>query len=308
MRYYFIVNPHSQTDQGLEIWERQLLPELEARDLDWKVICTRRGGDCTRIMRALTSRLREPFTAVIIGGDGTLNEAVNGIENFEYLTLGFIPIGSSNDFARGMGFQGTPAEMLRGILDGEHIRMLDYGAVKSGDSAPQRFLVSSGIGFDACVTDEALTSPIKNVLNTVHLGKLTYTVIAVQKLIQLRLQPAVLTVDGRNKYMYRRMYFASSHNLPYEGGGFKFTPAARPDDGLLNVCVVTGIPKPLVLLCLPTAYFGWHLKVPGIDTFPCRSIHIEVPNPYPVHTDGETYHPRTEVDVWCEPGRLRFVY
>lgn len=308
MRYYFIVNPHSQTDQGRDIWERQLLPELTAPELDWKVIYTRRQGHCTRIMRALTSRLKQPFTAVIIGGDGTLNEAVNGIESFEYLTLGFIPIGSSNDFARGMGFQGTPVEMLRGILAGEHVRMLDYGVVQSGDSALQRFLVSSGIGFDACVTDEALTSPIKNVLNAVHLGKLTYAVIAVQKLIQIRLQSAVLTVDGQKEYRHRRMYFASSHNLPYEGGGFKFTPAAKPDDGLLNVCVVTGLPKLLVLPCLPTAYFGLHLKVPGIYTFTCRKIHIEVPNPYPVHTDGETYHPRTQVDVWCEPGRLRFVY
>ena len=308
MKYYFIVNPHSRTDQGRRIWEQQLLPVLRSGKTDWEVLQTARAGHCTELVRALTAGPHGPITIVILGGDGTLNEAVNGIDRFENLTLAYLPIGSGNDFARGMRLRGTPAEQLRGILARRHELLLDYGEVQADGAAPQRFLVSSGIGFDAYVTDEALTSPVKNVMNALHLGSLTYAVIAVKQLIRIPLQPAVLTTDDGMEYRFDRFYFASSHNLPYEGGGFRFAPDARPDDGLLHVCAVTALPKPLVLLALPTAFFGLHVKVPGIRILPCRNLRVSLANPYPVHTDGETYHPRTRIEVRCIPGRLHFVY
>ena len=191
MKYYFILNPNSQTGKGRLIWKKQLLPCLKASKSHWKAFYTRYPGHCTQIVSQLTSTGSEPVTIVILGGDGTLNEAVNGIKHFENVTLGYIPTGSSNDFARGMKQNSDPLETLHNILQNKHELWLDYGVVQAPGKAPQRFIVSSGIGFDAYVTDEALTSPIKNVLNAIHMGKLTYALIALKKLVTISLQPVV---------------------------------------------------------------------------------------------------------------------
>lgn len=308
MKYYFILNPNSQTGKGRLIWKKQLQPCLKASKSHWKAFYTRYPGHCTQIVSQLTSTGSEPVTIVILGGDGTLNEAVNGIKHFENVTLGYIPTGSSNDFARGMKQNSDPLETLHNILQNKHELWLDYGVVQAPGKAPQRFIVSSGIGFDAYVTDEALTSPIKNVLNAIHMGKLTYALIALKKLVTISLQPVVLTVDDTYTLKLPRFYFASSHNLPYEGGGFKFTPQARPDDGKLNVCVVHGFLKCLIPVLLPTAFFGLHKYFPGVTLLSCKKLTVRLAHPFPVHTDGETYHPQTKLCIWCEPGKIRFVY
>ena len=114
------------------------------------------------------------------------------------MSLGYIPLGSSNDFSRGMEQKGAdPAQTLHNILRKKHEVWLDYGVVKAPGTKEQRFIVSSGIGFDAYVTDDALHSPIKNVLNAFHLGKLTYAVISLKQLFRIRLQKASITVDGK---------------------------------------------------------------------------------------------------------------
>ena len=307
MDYYFIVNPRAQTGKGRQIWKKQILPGLQASKERWKVFFTHYSGHCTQIVRQLTSRPKGNITIVILGGDGTLNEALNGIVNFDLVTLGYIPAGSSNDFARGMKLHGTPARQLQNILRRRHEYCLDFGVVKAPGKKEQRFIVSSGVGFDAYVTDEALHSRIKNVLNAVHLGKLTYALIAIGQLIKLPLQTVTLTLDGTKIFRFQRFYFASSHNLPYEGGGFKFTPKARPDDGKLHVCAVHGLPKLIVPALLPTAFWGGHVNFSGVESLSCKKMHVVLEHPYPVHTDGETYHPRKELDVWCESGKLHFV-
>ena len=154
------------------------------------------------------------------------------------------------------------------------------------------------------MTDEALHSPIKNVLNAIHLGKLTYALIAIGQLIKLPLRRQHFTLDGSKTLRFKRFYFAASHNLPYEGGGFKFAPDARPDDGILHICAVHGLSKLIVPALLPTAFWGGHLKFSGVESFSCQKMHITLDNPYPVHTDGETYRPHRELDVWCEAGKL----
>ena len=172
MKYYFILNPNARTGKGQKIWKDKLLPALRASRRPWKVFYTHFPGHCTQIVEQLTRPGGSPVTIVILGGDGTLNEAVNGIKDFSRVSLGYIPLGSSNDFSRGMEQKGAdPAQTLHNILRKKHEVWLDYGVVKAPGTKEQRFIVSSGIGFDAYVTDDALHSPIKNVLNAFHLGK-----------------------------------------------------------------------------------------------------------------------------------------
>ena len=108
--YTFIVNPHSRSGEGAKTWE-EVHSILKEKHIPFEVHFTRYQKHATYIMRTLTldsvSR-----TVVVLGGDGTINEAINGIEDFRHLTLGYIPTGSGNDFARGYSLPTNPRKAL----------------------------------------------------------------------------------------------------------------------------------------------------------------------------------------------------
>ena len=109
-----------------------------------------------------------PKTIVAIGGDGTVNEIINGITDFDNVRFGYIPTGSSNDFARGMGLPTNSKKALQSILFPRNIKEIDIGTVQY-ETTTKRFGGSSGIGFDASVCQEAYSSPIKDFLNKIYL-------------------------------------------------------------------------------------------------------------------------------------------
>ena len=148
MDYIFIVNPKSRTGQGELLWS-QLEPELKKRRVSYEVRMTGRKKDAERIATEITAD-EEEHTMIVLGGDGSLNEVINGIKNPSKVTLGYIPTGSSNDFARGMGIPKDAKKALELILNSEKIEKLDVGELVLGVKR-RRFLVSAGMGFDAAV-------------------------------------------------------------------------------------------------------------------------------------------------------------
>ena len=93
----------------------------------------------------------------------------------------------------------------------------------------------------------------------------------------------------------------------YEGGGFKFCPDANYSDGLIDVCAVGNIPKWLVLLALPTAFFGKHYIFKGIDHYTAHKIHLETSAPLWVHTDGEVTRKSNSITISCEKEKIQFL-
>ena len=111
-KYEFIVNPQARSGRGRKLWEK-IEAELKKRKTDYRVHMTAGKGHAGEIAGALSSS-DEKCTIVVMGGDGTINEVLNGIVFSENVTLGYIPIGSSNDFARGMGIPKKPEKALAG--------------------------------------------------------------------------------------------------------------------------------------------------------------------------------------------------
>lgn len=222
----------------------------------------------------------------MLGGDGTINEVVNGIEDLGKITLGYIPTGSGNDFTRALKLPTKPLEALEVVLNPGRLVPLDVGCAEI-DGAPRRFAVSSGIGFDASVCHYVEKSRFKAFLNKIHLGNLVYTGVALQRLFLDPLVSAEVTLDDGKPLSFSKMYFAACMNHPYEGGGFFFCPEAKTDDGMLDVFVAADIPRIKVLFVLPTAFFGKHTKVKGVHIFRCRKAEIRMQDACPLHTDGE---------------------
>lgn len=302
--YHIIYNPKSRSGQGKEIWlqvRRQLMSERVA----YREHQTTCRGDAGKIAERLT---REKWNSikdvlVVIGGDGTVNEAVNGIHHLEKVKFGYIPTGSGNDFARGIGISTDPMQALKGILHSKKSLKINVGVTRIGKKK-RRFVISSGLGYDAAICHEALSSRIKEVLNWVHLGKLTYVVIALRQLFRSELmQMDVCTKDGR-MYHFPKVLFAVAMNLPYEGGGFMFTPDASCQDGKLDLMIVNNISNLKVLMFLPLALKGKHTGFSEIHTIRCREVQISVGKSQAVHMDGESGGYQRSLVWGIEPEKL----
>lgn len=302
--YAFIVNPNARTGLGLQVW-RQLEILLKKWNVEYQVCLTRYPNHATEFTHALTSE-NVPLTLIILGGDGTINEVINGIQDLSKVTLGYIPIGSSNDFARSMKLSKNPEQILKQILVPKEYAYINIGRLATQDCA-RRFAVSSGIGFDADVCFHNNTSSrIKKHLNRLKLGKLSYTGIALLLLMTLKPSPITLTYDGKKKH-FKKVFFVTAMNQRYEGGGFKFCPNADPGDDRLDIIVVADMPKLKALLLLPTAYAGWHIHFKGIHICTCRNATVTGNVKLPVHADGEPVTTDSDITFSLEPEKIRLI-
>ena len=304
MRYCFIVNPNSRSRRGGKIWEK-VQKKLEEQQINYEVYLTERRKNAAKISAALTNDTEEK-TLVVLGGDGTVNEVLNGIQNFEHIILGYIPTGSSNDFARGMKIPKDPIRALDLVLHPKSVHQMDIGVVDYGQKS-RRFAVSAGIGFDAVICHQASVSKLKAALNKIGLGKLTYAGIAIDRLIKDDTVQAKVIFDQDRELDFREVYFAAVHNQQYEGGGFKFCPDADPGDRKLDVILVSGLKKWQVIRTLLFAFQGKHVGKNGISNFQCEEVKIQFSQARAVHTDGEAVFLKREVQMRLLPQQIRVI-
>lgn len=282
--YYFIVNPNAGSRKGMRFWE-EIKEYLLREGIDFREMLTRGQKDAERYAERITKRSHSDVL-VVVGGDGTLHEAVSGIGKGAKAKLAFVPAGSGNDFARGIGYSTDPIERVKSILSSNSSRPLDVGnlCAKEGEGS---FLVSSGIGYDARVCHMVNHAKSKKILNRLHLGKLTYLEIGLRGLISAKLFSMRLVLDGSREEVFRDVLFVSIHNLPYEGGGLKFSPGAVSDDGFLDLCIVAGISKRKMVPLLAKVPSGKHEGCPGVYSFHCRKAEFFMEEPQYFHMDGE---------------------
>ncbi|MCI8550519.1 MAG: diacylglycerol kinase family lipid kinase [Lachnospiraceae bacterium] len=309
--YYFIVNPHSRSGKGLGIWNR-LKKQLDQDSIPYEVYMTERMGHATEIAGFLTSPRhpdKTPKTIIALGGDGTLNEVLNGISMSAAVTLGYIPSGSGNDFSRGMKLPRSSEKALTKLLHTKRIRVIDYGILSYTDGRPahRRFIVSSGIGYDAEVCQNLFFTRLKKLFNWLHMGKLVYLVIGVKQIILCRSTDGCLVLDGVKKVNLKKIRFISSHIQKYEGGGFRFAPKADPADGYLDLCVVSGVSRLRLTWLLAASLMGKHVHCKGVRTYSCREASIHTDQPLSVHADGESCGRQTDISIRCVERKVSFL-
>jgi YegS/Rv2252/BmrU family lipid kinase len=302
--YYFIINPRSRSGYGGVIWD-MVQQELEHCGVPYEAYFTLYKKHAARLAHELEGR-HPVCTIIVLGGDGTVNEVLNGFNHPANITLGYIPTGSGNDFARGMGIPTKPIEALRLILSEHTTVKMDLGTLKTTYHT-RNFGVSAGIGFDAAICHEALASPMKDTLNHLGLGKLTYVGIALKQILLFKPCKAHICLDGKRTLHFPRLYFAAIMNQKYEGGGFRFAPEAKSDDRLLHICVVGNLSKPKILFMLPTAYPGKHVHLRGIHMLTCRQIEIHTDRPLPVHSDGESCGYADSISLSIAPEQISVI-
>lgn len=310
--YHIIINPASRSGKGLKIWKEQLEPILLREEIPFRSYCSKQAGEVSEIVRELCCHAKQTSDAnhlnlIILGGDGTINEALQGMDDSTDITLGYIPTGSSNDFARDLKIPRQSIAALNFILHNGTAHPMDLGTITYEDGQKRRFIVSTGIGYDAAVCEEVQRSKMKAFCNKIGLGKLTYLGIALKQLFVTKAVSATITLDDQPPIEMKRMLLITSMLHRYEGGGFMFCPTADASDGLLNLCAVSDLPKLLILFALPTAFWGKHYIFRGIDAYTAARIKIDVSVPCWVHTDGEVRRQTTSYTIECNPGAIRVI-
>lgn len=315
--YHFIINPASRSGQGAKYWEK-VENYLKQHQIAYSAHISTHSGHVAELMKELTKDLTDSsdrLKVIVLGGDGTVNEALQGIMRFDKLILGYIPTGSSNDLARDLGIPKDPIAAIKRILDTSAIHSMDIGTIeyKASLSASdtwltRHFAVSCSIGYDAAICEEVMRSRLKRILNRIGLGKLVYLLIALKQLISAKSIDAALTLNDSGQVIpIRRLLFLAGMNHRYEGGGFMFAPAASDNDGILDICCASNATALRVLRILPTAYKGNHLRFPEIDEHHITSYSVKTEAPMWLHADGEPLIRTDYIRVSCQKEILQFI-
>lgn len=313
--YEILVNPGARSGKGLGLWE-DLETVFKSHKAEYRVNFTNYFGEEDNIIPDLYEEYKEKgeeLHLLVMGGDGTINCAINKLPSFDNVKVSVIPLGSGNDLVRDLGFKGSLKDMATKLLENPEERLMDVGLVHcenstdGEDPVDRRFIVSTGFGYDAAICEEVMRSGAKTFLNKIGLGKLIYLIVALKQLAGSEWIDATLTVNDKIISL-KRFLFACGMNHRYEGGGFMFGPEANDNDGLLEVCHVAGISKPKVLQILPTAFKGEHFKFDGVDHNRASSFQITASIPLWVHTDGEVIAKADSVKVDTLEKVLKFVY
>ncbi|MBR5967846.1 MAG: hypothetical protein IK001_04540 [Lachnospiraceae bacterium] len=352
MKYYFIVNPGSRTGKGRGLWQ-QLEARIKAGGIEYEVHTTMKGGDATEFAKKICAEHPEEKRIIMVGGDGTANEIVNGLSGYDSFELGYVPTGSSNDLARGFDIPQDSMAALVKVLMPKEVREVNHGLVefldkeneadtesrlpgeeaqavgvqaesgsgsqkagKSGkepqaaggaDATERKFAVSSGVGYDADICYEALTSPLKSFLNKIGLGKMIYYILGIKLIFTNKRAAVKITVDGGAPITYKKLLFAAAMNTQYEGGGMPMGPGADPTDGKVTVCVVHDISKLKHMMLMSSILKGKHIKHKGVELITCDSMEIEADRPLVVHTDGEFAGKHSKIRFSCIPEKVKML-
>jgi len=306
--YHFILNPASRSGMAEKIWSDAIEPVLTERNTKYQVHYSQSVGDIVSLVEEIERTETEISQVIIMGGDGALNEAIQGIHDFEKIHLGLLPIGSSNDFTRDMpGYTTNTRQNLEKLLAVKTPTAMDFGTLTYEDGSTRRFLVSCGIGFDAAVCEEANRSKLKQYLNHLKLGKLVYLGVALKQILGAKLTTATLFLNGQEPREIKQLRFIACMNHKHEGGGFMFAPDADYTDGILDLCEVGNIATGKILFALPTAFKGKHYKYKEITAHKAYSFTVKTAEPQWVHTDGEVSRQSSEIHVECNTGMLQFL-
>jgi len=253
-----------------------LMAALDATKSDYEVHATKHPRHASEL--AVTAAAAGATTVVAVGGDGTVNEVVNGIMQTDpeaRPNLGVVAAGSGADFARSFDLPEHTDAYLKGVI-GE-TRRIDVGHMEFADRSGHHFVNIANIGLAAATVERAERLPRR-------LGKARYIVAFWPVLARYSKCEMSVNVDGKH-------YSENAHNLllangRYAGGGMNFSPHSDPADGRLDAQMNIG-PKRQAVSLIPKIYRGKHLPDARILQVSGSRFEIDAERPLMVEADGE---------------------
>jgi diacylglycerol kinase (ATP) len=255
---------------------QELRRELEGYELEW--ITTQSPGDAAEAAREWRDGL-----LIVAGGDGTINEVVNGLGKAgfpEGITLAILPAGTGNDLAATLTLPEDPAEAVA-VLRQNRVRNLDVARVCS-EGIGEQFFINVATGGMGAEVSGAADAEMKS-----RWGKLTYLRASLEVAREYEAKEVRLTLDGAQRKL--RAVNLAIGNCRYAGSGWLAAPRANPEDGLLDLVVIEDVGVQKVLKLAPTVLAASdYLDKEGVFFARAREIRVEAsPGSLEFTVDGE---------------------
>ena len=276
-----IVNPTAGAGRTAKKWPyiKQLLKEIGLR---FEHDITEAPGHAIELAKSAVGKGYK--LVVSVGGDGTINEIVNGLYasgGIRDVELGIIGTGTGSDYIRTIGVSRHYQEACQRLLNPKKLSV-DLGVVEpvNNKQTDKRLFVNlAGLGFDAEVV-RATTRKFKSLG-----GKTSYLMGLLSTFITYKNREIQMTLDGQKEN--RKVCTIIMSNGKYGGGSMFVAPEADPSDGLFDVLIIGDISKPDLLCSLPRIYRGTHLTHPKVTLKRAKVVEIYPKSRMSIQADGE---------------------
>ncbi len=304
--YQFIVNPSAGAGRGYRIWKR-LERQLENEGHEYRVFFTERQGDACEIAKVLTADREESKILVVVGGEGTYNEVLNGISFKGTVTLGYLPAGFRNALSKGFQSFWNVKRQSRKILHPRYFRMMDYGVLTSGGDEifNRRFAGRCGVGLDAAICHNLLCCPVRRQMSHMHFYGLLNFFLGLKQLALAKPTSGYMILDGVKKVEFSHIYFIT---FQMSGDDVKKKKSCQESEsGKMRVYVGSSSKKRKMVPILMEVIMGIRKKERGVRTFECSEASIHLGRPLAVHVDGESCMCQQEMEIRCIPKKIRMI-
>lgn len=299
-----IVNPNAGNGKGRKDWE-MISGLMKKENLSFTVKFTESKGDAIFLTReAVSGGCRKIIT---VGGDGTLNEVVNGAFTSKScpstdISLALIPVGTGNDWGRMFGIPLEYKEAIRIISENKQM-LHDIGVVSyfNGEEKSNRYFINiAGLGFESVVVRRTNYQKDRG-----YSGRLIYFYNLLMSLLTYKNTRAEIIIDG--KKIMADVFSINVGNGRYCGGGMRQTPGALPDDGLLDVTVINDMGKLEIIRNLKILYDGTILSHPKVAGYKCKNLKVSSDSIIYTEADGESLG-HTPAEFSIIPAAVKIVY
>ena len=274
----FLVNPASDNGATGKRW-----PELAHRaarlGLEGETLFSERPGHLTELARAAVDG--GATLVVAVGGDGTMNEVVNGIVGRD-VDFATIPLGTGMDFVRTYGIPTKFEDAVRVALTGTP-RTIDAGRVSyrtwGGEDAERWYANVGSVGMSGAVAQRA------NGMSKALGGKATFFYALTRVFFEWENTDVTVRFDGEERH--GKMHDVIVANGVWHGGGMKLAPDARSDDGAFDVVMIGDVGKVDFLTTAPKLYKGKHVDHPKVEVVRTARVEVDAPVQLPIELEGE---------------------
>lgn len=290
-RWRVIVNPTAAQGRAERRW-RRLAAALTAEGVDYDVTMTTAPGEATRLVREADANAD---AVLAVGGDGTVNEVLNGaLARREPPLLAVAPCGTGNDWARGVGLPSDPRRLAELIARCKP-RAFDVGYARDAAGETHAFLNAAGVGFDAHVLERMAVTQRRHA---------AYPRAAAATLYHYVRPHLSIKADGLS--LDEPCLLAMVTLGATAGGGMRFTPAGWRREGEFGICVVRDAPLLSTLALLPRLYLGGLERSPLVRSARAPRLRIEALVPARLEADGQLLG-FTPVDFWVERQSIQVI-
>ncbi|ARD47086.1 diacylglycerol kinase family protein [Sporosarcina sp. P33] len=294
MDVHFIINEQAGDGKGAKVWAELKKENVYPFDL------TEYRGHATELAFQLAKKSDEALLLVVIGGDGTIHEVLNGVAGFAHVTIGVMKAGSGNDFVREFpAFSRLDDIQNYAAAKSPKRKAVDFGSVQLEDGHKRYFAGSSGFGLDADISLAVSRSPVKHLLNRWKLGSVVYALTVVHSLLTFTRFSAAVQIGPDTRH-FKKVWMITVSNQKYYGGGMKISPHSVYDDGEFELTVVHSISLIKFLAVFLTVFNGSHTRFRGVSVYKARKFIIKADRKIGCHTDGEFIGTTAELPVICE--------